>query len=104
MKSVLIFFFVMGIVIGVIVRLIIKNIRKAVELNYWERDMAIEKVGVWLAVYAWIIILVGMVFSAGLVEQSNKDMRVLDRIEAVECLVNLLTADTLHIKDVLKDE
>lgn len=101
----LVYFFAMGMVLGIVSMFIKKNIRKAVETKGFKRDAAFRKVDTWLLTYAWVIIFIAIGFSTQLIVYTNKEFKKVDsRIERIEKQMNLPTVDTLYIKNLLKNE
>lgn len=106
----LIYFLVMGAIIGIIPRLIKNNIEKAIESSHWERDNALEKVNYWLLFYSWAIIFVSGGLSFQLTMGLDKNTKELDkRVTAIEQVVEAqkdtvtVQCDTINIKDVIYD-
>lgn len=104
----ILFFIVMGSVVGIIPRLVMKNIKNAIELDYWERDKALNKANWWLLGYAWAIYItsLGALLQSDLLQ--DKDIKKLEqRIEALETPQQVDTVatqnDTINIKDVIYD-
>ena len=110
MEWFLIYFMVMGIVIGILPRVISNKIKSAIELDYWKRDESIEKVNLWLLLYSWAIILVSAGLSVQLALGLHKDQKAIDeRVAAIEQVVEVQVDtvatqnDTINIKDVKYD-
>ena len=98
----LVFFLVMGFVVGIIPKFIAKNIKRAVETGFQERDRAFDRVNTWLLVYSWAIALVAFVFTVEVGLSIEKDVKKLNsRIETIEEQIVIPAADTLEIKNLV---
>ena len=98
----ILFFIVMGILLGTIPNIITNKIKKGVELDYWERDKKFSAASSWLLVFSWVIYLtsVGTVLQFHLL-QDNDIKKLEQRIEVLETPPQV---DTVNILDVLPKE
>jgi hypothetical protein len=83
-----------------------KNVKKAVETDGFERNSAFGKTCVLLLVYAWVVVLISAGFSIQLAVGADKKFdKVNAKIERIEKQMELSPVDTLYIiKDLPKDE
>ena len=103
----LVYFFVMGLLLGIVPGFIKKNIKKAVvETNKFERNDALEKMGTWLLIYAWVIVFIAIGFTTRVAMDTNKECKKIDsRIEAIEKQMPTPAVDTLYIyRDMANNE
>ena len=98
----LLFFIVMGILLAIIPNAITNNIKKGVELDYWERDKKFSAASGWLLVFSWVIYLTSLGAAAQFHLLQEKDIKKLEkRIEALETPTQV---DTVNVVDIIKDE
>ena len=98
----ILFFIVMGILLAIIPNAITNNIKKGVELDYWERDKKFSAASTWLLVFSWAIYItsLGAVVQFHLLQE--KDIEKLEK--RIEVLETPPQVDTVNIMDVLPKE